>query len=272
MNSVPATAKNVSATPPSAPRTEAARVRVVKKHPLAIRWFHWINFPVLAIMVWSGVLILWAYPAYPTANHAFKVPERISVYKWGAAAIYDDTPDPDNKPRPEGQRYDFNFGARLAEGMAWHFALAWLFTLNGIAYVLYLWLSKEWKYLLPRKESFAEAFKVVLHDLHLWKKPLPPGKFNHAQRIAYTGVIALGAGMVVTGIAIYKPAQLDWLIRLLGGYQAARTEHFLITALIVSFFFVHVAQVIRAGWNNFRAMVTGYEVERVRKGKNGGHA
>jgi hypothetical protein len=33
-----------------------------------------------------------------------------------------------------------------------------------------------------------EAFKVVLHDLKLYRKPLPPGKFNHAQRIAYTSV------------------------------------------------------------------------------------
>src|SRR6266568_2961674 len=31
-----------------------------KKHPLAIRWFHWINFPVLMIMIWSGIMIYWA--------------------------------------------------------------------------------------------------------------------------------------------------------------------------------------------------------------------
>jgi hypothetical protein len=28
----------------------------------------------------------------------------------------------------------------------------------------------------------------------------------------------------------------------------------------VVFFVIHIAQVIRAGWNNFRAMVTGFEV------------
>ena len=25
--------------------------KIVKKHPLAIRWFHWINFPVLGVMI-----------------------------------------------------------------------------------------------------------------------------------------------------------------------------------------------------------------------------
>ena len=37
---------------------------LVKKHPLAIRWFHWINFPLLLLMIWSGILIYWAYPVY----------------------------------------------------------------------------------------------------------------------------------------------------------------------------------------------------------------
>jgi len=31
----------------------------------------------------------------------------------------------------------------------------------------------------------------------------------------------------------------------------------------VLFFVVHVVQVARAGWNNFRAMVTGYEIVTV---------
>src|ERR1051326_664357 len=31
--------------------------RLEKKHPLAIRWFHWINFPILFVMIWSGLLI-----------------------------------------------------------------------------------------------------------------------------------------------------------------------------------------------------------------------
>ena len=41
-----------------------AMKRVEKKHPLAIRWFHWINFPVLAVMLWSGLLIYWANDVY----------------------------------------------------------------------------------------------------------------------------------------------------------------------------------------------------------------
>jgi thiosulfate reductase cytochrome b subunit len=238
-------------------------VRLVKKHPLAIRWFHWINFPVLFLMIWSGLLILWAYDAYPSRAYPFRVPDRISLYPWGIIPVFESrTEDPANYPVPMAQRWDIRIGGQLAKGMALHFALAWVFTLNGVAYTIFLLASGQWRYLFPQRNSFPEAFKVVLHDIGLWKKPLPPGKYNHAQRLAYTGVWVLGILMVINGLAIYKPAQLSWLTNLFGGYQTARLIHFWITWAFLAFFCVHIAQVIRAGWNNFRAMLTGHELKR----------
>ncbi len=258
----------------TASKNTVTGARLIAKHPLAIRWFHWVNFPVLFLMIWSGILILWANPQYPTKDYALPVPNRISLYKWGVAFAFPPSAterykvlkaDEENYPRPEAQRYDIPIGFRLAEGMAWHFALAWAFTLNGIAYALYLAFSGQWRTVLPRKNSFGEAFKVVLADVGLWKKPLPPGKYNHAQRIAYSAVIVMGGLMVLTGLAIYKPAQLSWLANLLGGYQFARTVHFVVTFLFLGFFLVHIAQVARTGWNNFRGMITGYEIEKTKK-------
>jgi cytochrome b subunit of formate dehydrogenase len=101
---------------------------------------------------------------------------------------------------------------------------------------------------------------VVLHDLHLSKVEPPVRKFNAAQQFAYTGVILMGAGSLATGLAIYKPVQLSWLTAALGGYEWARFEHFTLVVGYVLFFFVHITQVVRAGWNNFRAMVTGHEL------------
>jgi thiosulfate reductase cytochrome b subunit len=70
----------------------------------------------------------------------------------------------------------------------------------------------------------------------------------------------MGIGSLLTGLAIYKPAQLWWLTALFGGYQTARLIHFLLTWGYLAFFVVHIAQVIRTGWNNFRGMVIGYEM------------
>ena len=151
---------------------------------------------------------------------------------------------------------------RLAEGMAWHFTFMWFFAINGLLYVAYTFWSGEWRELVPNRHTFAEAWQVVLHDLGIRKQPLPRRKFNGAQRLAYTGVIAMGAGSLLTGLAIYKPVQLAWLTTLLGGYPLARLEHFVLAVGYVAFFVIHITQVIRAGWNNFRAMVIGVEVAK----------
>jgi thiosulfate reductase cytochrome b subunit len=213
-------------------------LRLEKKHPRAIRWMHWINVPVLAVMIWSGLLIYWANDVYRIGWGDF------TLFHFFPAAFY----------RALHLEY------RLAEGMAWHFAFLWLFALNGVCYVLYTFLSGEWRHLVPGRTSFREAWQVLLHDLHLSKVAPPRRKFNGAQQFAYTGVILMGAGSLLTGLAILKPVQVSWLTNLLGGYEWARWEHFWLTMGYVGFFVIHIVQVVRAGWNNFRAMVSGYEL------------
>jgi len=71
----------------------------------------------------------------------------------------------------------------------------------------------------------------------------------------------MGAGSLVTGLAIYKPTQAHWLTTMLGDYEMARWEHFWLTMGFCGFFLVHVVQVAMAGWNNFRSMVSGYELQ-----------
>jgi thiosulfate reductase cytochrome b subunit len=212
--------------------------RLEKKHPLAIRWFHWINFPVLMIMIWSGLLIYWANDVY-----------RIG---YGSHTLV--------KFFPDWFYSKLKLEQRLAEGMAWHFLFMWLFTINGLLYVLYTAFSGEWRYLVPNRNSFREAIQVILHDLHLTRNHPPRRKFNGAQQIAYSSIVLMGAGSVITGFAIYRPVQFSWLAALLGGYMMARFIHFWLTIGYCLFFLVHVGQVVKTGWNNFRAMVTGYEV------------
>jgi len=209
-----------------------------KKHPLAIRWFHWVNFPVLMLMIWSGILIYWANDVYRVGwgNH--------TLFKFFPPAFYQ----------------KFNIGQRLGEGMAWHFTFMWLFAINGLLYVLYLAFSGEWRQIVPGRGTLREAFQVVLHELRIRRAPLPRRKFNGAQRIAYSSVIVMGALSLLTGLAIHKSIQLSALTSFFGGYEIARWLHFWLTIGFCAFFLVHVLQVARAGWNNFRSMITGWEI------------
>jgi thiosulfate reductase cytochrome b subunit len=205
------------------------------KHLLAVRWFHWVNFPILFVMIWSGLLIYWANDTYSIGPLHF-FPD--FVYRL------------------------FRLPYKLAFGMNLHFLFMWFFVINGILYVAYTLFSGEWRYLVPQSFSaFRDAWHVMLYDLRLRKELPAQKKYNAAQQITYTAIVAMGAGSVLSGLAIYKPVQLGWLAALLGGYEFARLIHFALTIGYLIFFVIHIAQVIRAGWRNFQSMVTGYELE-----------
>lgn len=218
--------------------------KAVLKHRRASRWMHWINFPLLTIMIWSGLRIYWADVRDP-----FGFGVGLVGWHW-----FDFLPDAVNER--------LGLERRLARGMAFHFTFGWLFTLNGIAYGIYTWRSKEWRHLLPDRYSFKDAVEVTKHDMFIRNKPLPPqGRYNGAQRVSYTAIIVMGAIAVLTGLAIYKPTQLNLLTTLFGGYESAKTIHFIVTIGFLVFFVIHILQVVRAGWANFASMVTGYELQ-----------
>ena len=224
-----------------------AALRLERKHPLAIRWMHWVNFPVLFIMILSGIRIYWN-----TTDNSHLHPHavyRIGIGSFTLMRIF---------PAPVWKALDIPW--HVTQGLGDHFFFMWIFAINGIAYVLFLALSGEWRFLVPRRGSLKEAVQIVLAFFHLRRKLAPQKKYNGAQRIAYTTVIVMGAGSLITGLAIYKPTQAHYLTTLLGGYEWARWEHFWLTMGFCAFFLVHVIQVILAGWNNFRSMVSGFEI------------
>ena len=89
--------------------------RLERKHSLPTRLFHWINVPILAVMIWSGMLIYWANDVYAIRLGGF------TLIKFFPGWFY---------------RY-FHIDHRLAEGMAWHFTFMWFFATNGLLYVAY---------------------------------------------------------------------------------------------------------------------------------------
>jgi thiosulfate reductase cytochrome b subunit len=83
--------------------------RLERKHSLATRLFHWANVPILAVMIWSGLLIYWANDVY-------------AIQFRGHVLV---------KFFPDWFYVHLGLARRLAEGMAWHFAFMWLFALSA---------------------------------------------------------------------------------------------------------------------------------------------
>jgi len=186
--------------------TPAAPARAVI-HPVWVRVTHWINVVAMVVMIGSGWEIYNASPLFP-----FRFPRAITLGGW------------------------------LAGALLWHFAAMWLLAVNGLIYlVLGILTGRFQRKLVPIRPG------DVLSDA----KAALTGKLNHddlsvynaVQKLLYLGVILAGIVIVLSGLAIWKPVQLQELTALMGGYEGARVVHFVCMAAVVLIVIVHVIMV-----------------------------
>jgi thiosulfate reductase cytochrome b subunit len=191
-----------------------------KVHPLPVRVTHWINVLAILLMLLSGWKIYNASPLFE-----FSFPDALTLGGW------------------------------LAGALQWHFAAMWLLILNGMIYLAYGIVSGH-----LRRRMLPISPRALLGDVlsalrgHLAHDDL--SVYNAAQKAAYLGAILLGIGLVLSGLAIWKPVQLYWLAAPMGDYEGARLLHFFCMAGIVLFVLVHIAMVLLVP-KTFLTMITG---------------
>jgi thiosulfate reductase cytochrome b subunit len=188
-------------------------------HPGVVRMTHWINVVAMLTMISSGWRIYNASPLFD-----FRFPRDIAIGGW------------------------------LAGGLQWHFAAMWLLVLNGLAYLAYGLIAGHYRrHFLP--VSPASIVREIGNTLR-GRLSHELGVYNPLQRTAYLGVIALGVLIVLSGLAIWKPVQLQLLAVLMGGYEGARLVHFFSMAGFVLFVLIHVVMVLLVP-RTFLPMLTG---------------
>ena len=193
----------------------------VRVHPLVVRITHWINVLAVLVMLASGWRIYNASPLFA----AFTFPDELTLGGW------------------------------LAGALQWHFAAMWLLAVNGLVYLIYGTASGHF-----RRKLLPIAPRAIWHDL----KNALLGRLSHddltvynaAQRAAYMALILSLIFLIVSGLAIWKPVQLQELAALMGGYEGARLLHFFAMALVVFIVLVHIAMVVLVP-RTFPSMITG---------------
>jgi thiosulfate reductase cytochrome b subunit len=218
------------------------------RHSALIRMTHWINTVSFFALVISGIAILLAYPRL----------------HWGETGTVG-TPALIELPLP----FVLDWGIR-GPGRYLHFLTAWVCLFTGLVYLISgLYTQHFRKELFPRKSDLRleSILKVALDHLRL-KRPTEgeTRTYNLFQRLAYlTVVFVLYPFMFITGFAM-SPAitsVFPIFVNIFGGFQTARTLHFLAANLLVLFLFGHVGMVILAGFTKrCRAMITGYPSAR----------
>ena len=192
----------------------------VKVHPAVVRLTHWINAFAILIMVASGWQIYNASPLFD-----FKFPKVLTLGGW------------------------------LAGALQWHFAAMWLLAVNGLVYLVYGILSGRF-----RRKLFPIPLRGIVNDVfdalrgRLAHDDLTV--YNSAQRAAYVTIIVGLIVLVLSGLAIWKPVQLQSLAALMGGYEGARLVHFFAMCVVVFVALVHILMVVLVP-RTFPSMFTG---------------
>lgn len=271
-------------------RTQIAEADVVYRHTLPVRLTHWVNVLCLLILLMSGLQIFNAHthlyfgnrsdPAHAVLSmRAVQKPDGSYAGQTTVGNWTFDTTGVLGLSRGEGGQLEARGFPSwitlpsyrdLATGRRWHFFFAWLFVINGLAYLTYTFLSGHLRRdLAPNRRQLGNIGHDIVEHLRL---KFPKGEeakhYNVLQKLAYLSVILVLLPLVVlTGLTMSPglDAAFPFLVEIFGGRQSARTVHFLCATGIVLFVFVHVVMVLISGvWNNMRSMITGrYRIEPV---------
>jgi thiosulfate reductase cytochrome b subunit len=157
--------------------------------------------------------------------------------------------------------FDFSFSSSITLGgwlggaLLWHFAAMWLLMVNGLVYLALGFATGRFsKKLLPISPAGVIADTRAALTGKLSHDDLT--RYNYVQKLLYAGIIVVGVLIVLSGLSIWKPVQLQYLTALFGGYDVARYVHFICMALIVGFLVIHVALALLVP-KSLRAMIIG---------------
>jgi thiosulfate reductase cytochrome b subunit len=188
--------------------------------PAWVRTLHWTNAFAMVLMIMSGWQIYNASPLF-----GFKFSSAITLGGW------------------------------LGGALQWHFAAMWLLMVNGLIYLTLGFITGRFrKKLLPITPAGVIADTRAALTGQLSHDDL--SKYNYVQKLLYVGIILVGIVIVLSGLSIWKPVQLQYLTALFGGYDFARYVHFAAMAAIVAFLIVHVALALLVP-KSLRAMLVG---------------
>ncbi|MGA8689482.1 MAG: cytochrome b/b6 domain-containing protein [Methyloceanibacter sp.] len=270
-----------------------SRQEVIYRHSGAVRVTHWVNVFCLLVLLMSGLQIFNAHPAlYIGSKSTFDDPvmamrpmrhgEEImgitTLLGWNfdTTGVFGLVVAPDGDYEIRGFPWTVTLpGYRdLAMGRRWHFFFAWLFVINGLAYLIYSFASGHIaRDLAPKGRELRHIGSSIWEHIRL---RFPHGeeakRYNVLQKLAYLFVVVLLLPlMLATGLTMSPgmDAAFPFLLDVFGGRQSARTIHFITASAIVLFVIVHLVMVLISGvWNNLRSMVTGRYVIKLPEGQS----
>ena len=213
---------------------------------------HFLNIFLMVLLFRSGIQVLSAFPKLHWHDDCTPGREwlRLSKKMYGADSrrIWSGV-DEEEEWSPA---VALPGGKNLGLGRHWHFLTIQFWILTGIAYVVMVFSTGYWHYLVPTHWSIIpDSIRAVGSYLQFHIPAKIPGQpFEPAQKLAYFLVIfVLAPFQILTGAAMSPSvlARFPWYGKIFGGKQGARSLHFIGMSAFALFIFVHVFMVIVHG-------------------------
>lgn len=232
---------------------------IVDPHARWVRITHWIAALSIFTLAFTGVVILMAHPRLywgEVGNDLTPALLELPIsrnYRHGGWANATPFFQRSESPISASRTYDiFN---QNGWGRSLHFLAAWCLVIPGLFYLTTgLLRGHFYGHVWPKAKELAPAsvWDDVREHLRLRVAPASGGpQYGVLQKCAYSLVVFIAAPlMIVTGLAMSPAitAAVPWLLRIVGGYQSARTLHFFAFVAILLFVVVHIAMVIKSGF------------------------
>ena len=242
---------------------------IMQGHARWVRISHAIATVSLLTLACSGFVILMAHPRLywgDVGNDLTPALLELPISRNYRHAGYD-TPRPfferTGGPVSASRTYDiFN---QNGWGRSLHFLAAWCLVVPGALYLLGGLVGGHFRSHLWPGAREMEPRVLWHHVVEHARFRIPPAsggpRYNVLQKIAYSSVVFVAApAMVLTGLAMSPAiaAAFQWLPRMFGGHQSARTIHFAAFVALVLFVIVHLVMVAASGFRRqMRAMTLG---------------
>jgi thiosulfate reductase cytochrome b subunit len=214
-------------------------------HSAVVRVTHWVVALAVPALIVSGAAILLAHPRlYWGETGALGMPSLVDL------------------PLP------LVLAGQSGWGRSLHFLSAWAAVMAGAVYLAWSVGSGHLRRdVWPTRDGLTRTAMADVVAGHLRRAPhrnVDATGFMHyngPQRVAYSAVVLLLLPAIVwTGLAM-SPAVTSvwpWLVDASGGFQSARTLHFLAAVVTVAFALGHVLLVLLSGARvRLRGMITG---------------
>lgn len=218
-------------------------------YPWWVAVTHFLNLFFLLLLARSGLEVLSAFPKFywyddcPPGREWLRLSKKMysadSRKPWSSL---DEEESWSSVVALPGKR-------NLGLGRHWHFMSVQFWILTGVIYIVMVFATGYWQYLIPTHWSIIpDAINSIGTYLQFQIPAKIPGEpFEPAQKLAYFAVIfVLAPFQVLTGAAMSPSvlARMPWYGKIFHGKQGARSLHFLGLIAFGLFLIMHIFMVL----------------------------